>query len=116
RALGFAGYGSVEGIASADEVVVAQQRSDGPTAKQIAALTKLWQLYVKEMGGQGAIQEAHEASVIDQRIGVLLKPSLGGTGVVLSLAGATKAQVSEAIDTLKEMAAEESVPEDIPFE
>jgi hypothetical protein len=115
RALGFAGYGVIEGIASADEVIVAQQRSDGPTVKQITLLTKLWQLYVKEMGGQGAIQEAHEASVIDQRIDVLLKPSLGDTGVVLSLAGATKAQVSEAIDTLKEMAAEDSA-EDVPYE
>ncbi len=116
RALGFAGYGAVEGIASADEVVVAQQRTDGPTVKQVTLLTKLWQSYVKEMGGSEAIQEAHEASVIDARIAELLKPSLGGTGIVLSLAGAMKGQVSEAIDALKEKSEESSEPEEVPFE
>ena len=118
RALGFAGYGAVEGIASADEVAVAQQRSDGPTPKQVTLLTTLWQSYVKEIGGAKAIQDGYESGVIDQRITVLLKPSASGGGIVLSIAGATKAQASEAIDALKESAdqAESPEPEEVSFE
>jgi len=116
RALGFAGYGSVEGIASADEVVVAQQRSDTPTAKQVTLLTNLWKSYVKELGGAAAIQEGYESGAIDQRIGAMLKPSTSGSGVALSLADATKAQASAAIEALKEMADEGEEPEEVPFE
>ena len=116
RALGFAGYGAVEGVASADEVIVAQQRSDTPTAKQITLLTNLWKSYVKDLGGAAAIQEGHETGAIDQRIAVLLKPSQSGSGIALSLAGATKAQASEAIEALKEMADESPGPEEVPYE
>ncbi len=116
RALGFAGYGAVEGTASADEVQVAQQRSDGPTPKQVTLLTKLWQSYVKELGGAGAIQEGYESGAIDARISAMLKPSASGSGIALSLVGATKTQASEAIEALKEMADEGSDEEEVPFE
>ena len=119
RALGFAGFGAAQSIATADEVQVAQQRTDTPTPKQVTLLANLWKSYVKELGGAAAIQEGYESGAIDQRIAAMLKPSASGTGIALSLAGATKAQASEAIEALKEMAdaAEEGdVPEDIPFE
>ncbi|KKK95246.1 hypothetical protein LCGC14_2674760, partial [marine sediment metagenome] len=85
-------------------------------AKQVTLLTTLWKSYVKELGGAGAIQEGYESGAIDQRIGALLKSSVSGSGIALSIAGATKAEASLAIEALKEMADEGEEPEEVPFE